>query len=187
MPDPVSVGGAKAAHISRAREDCGMIALRFDLLDEEAAGAVSKLLGAELPERGRFESNGEAMIAWMAPDELLVILPFPDLEECLASIAKLGREALLSATDVSDMRIVFEVSGPCSRDVVAKGSPLDLSSGAFGPGSFRRTRLGQVAAMAWMPEEPTICIACRRSEADYVEKFLEVGASSAAPGFYVGG
>ena len=184
MPDSELAGRIQAAFVGRALETSGMIALRGDFENEEIAELLSGWIGAELPGSGLFVKTGDAMIGRMAPDELLFIVPFEELEESLDSIRNLGKSDQISAADVSDMRAVFEVSGTGSRDVVAKGTPLDFSRDAFGKGSFRRTRLGQVAVMIWMEEEPVIRIACRRSESDYVEEFLRTSANADIPGFY---
>ena len=66
---------------------------------------------------------------------------------------------------------------------MAKLVPVDMSTQAFVPGQFRRTRMAQVAAAFWMLDEETIRIVCFRSVAEYVFGLLK---DAAEPGSEVG-
>ena len=88
-----------------------------------------------------------------------------------------------SRIDVSDARALFRIDGPGAREVLAKGAPVDLSPAAFGPGDFRRTRLGQVACAFWTPDGTSFELVCFRSVAAYVFGLLE---NAAKPGSEVG-
>ncbi|MDE0111382.1 MAG: sarcosine oxidase subunit gamma [Albidovulum sp.] len=184
MPDSEAAVEIRGEIVVRLPEDYGMVSLRCALDTVEIEGALSRWAGTGMPGNGRFARTNKGSFAWMAPDELLLMVPLSELEPTLEAVRDLGKSIPLSAADVSDMRVLFEVSGTGSRDVVAKGAPLDLCSAEFGPGSFRRTRLAQVSVMVWMEKEPAIRLACRRSEADYVEEFLKFAATRGNPGFY---
>ena len=85
---------------------------------------------------------------------------------------------------MSDARAVFRLDGPGAREVLAKGAPVDLAPAAFGPGDFRRTRLGQVAAAFWMPEPEVFDLMCFRSVAGFVADWLATAARPGSlPGF----
>ena len=64
----------------------------------------------------------------MSTDELLVLVPYAEVEAKLAAMtnALSGTHAL--AVNVSDARAVFRVSGPVAREVLGKLAPVDLSS-----------------------------------------------------------
>jgi sarcosine oxidase subunit gamma len=64
--------------------------------------------------------------------------------------------------------------------MLAKGTPVDLAPAAFGPGDFRRTRLGQVACAFWMPAPDAFGLICFRSVADHVALWLGTAADPAA-------
>jgi len=154
----------------------GMITLRGDLSSDTMAKAVSGLTGQEIPAVNRANVVGDAGLCWMSPDELLVLVPYVQVEAKLAELnTALGGEHAL-AVNVSDARAVFRVTGDSARDVMAKLAPVDLSPGAFEPGHFRRTRLAQVAGAFWMETDGSFRIICFRSAADYVFNLLKVAA-----------
>ena len=186
MSDPVSaLGGAVFDGMVRV-EDAGprgMLTLKGDLGDARLGEAVKALTGSDVPGTREARIEGETGAAWMAPDELLLLVPHAEAEAAVADLAKaLGGTHHLAA-NVSDARAVIEVSGPTAREVLAKLTPADLDAAAFGPGSFRRTRIAQVPAAFWMRDAETIEIVCFRSVAQYV---FDVLKAAARPGSGVG-
>ena len=154
----------------------GMITLRGDLNDKALSKAAVAAAGVNMPERGYRTTDGNKGIAWMSPDELLLICAYGEVHVRLADLqTKLAKKHAL-AVNVSDARAVFDVSGVHVRDVLAKLAPVDLHPGAFQPGMFRRTRFAQVPAAFWMPEEQSARIVCFRSVAQYMFDLLKVAA-----------
>jgi len=154
----------------------GMITLRGDQSDKALQKALKSATGVAMPLQRETITAGDYTVAWMSPDELLIICPY---EVALTTQAALssklaGSHAL--AVNVSDARAVFEVTGPHAREVLAKIAPVDLSPDQFGVGKIRRTRLGQVAAAFWMTSEDTFNVVCFRSVAQYVFDVLAVAA-----------
>ncbi|SHE54967.1 sarcosine oxidase subunit gamma [Ruegeria intermedia] len=186
MSEPISaLNHASFDGIARI-EECGlqgMITLRGDLSDKVVIKAVKDATGQKMPGQREAFVNGETGVCWMSPDELLVLVPYAEVEEKLAAMqgALSGIHAL--AVNVSDARAVFRVSGATAREVLGKLAPVDLSRDAFQPGQIRRTRLAQVAGAFWMDDEETFRVVCFRSVADYVFKLLKVAAQ---PGSEVG-
>ncbi|TMM54243.1 sarcosine oxidase subunit gamma [Sulfitobacter sabulilitoris] len=154
----------------------GMITLRGDLASSAIKKAATKGTDLSLPGPGQAVLSGDDGVAWMSPDELLVMCAYDDVQARLARMTKAtqGKHAL--AVNVSDARAVIEVSGTRAREVVAKLAPVDLSPDAFTPGMFRRTRMAQVAAAFWMHDDTTFRIICFRSQARYVFDLLKVAA-----------
>jgi sarcosine oxidase subunit gamma len=153
-----------------------MITLRGDLTDAAFARVVSDVTGADLPERGMVSGDGQEVLCWMSPDELLCITDFASVPERLARFEAGFEGQFAMAVDVSDARAMFQVSGPHARDVLAKLAPVDLAPGQFEPPMFRRTRLAQVAAAFWMAGPDQFCIVSFRSHAQYVWDVLNVAA-----------
>ncbi|MEO0679132.1 MAG: sarcosine oxidase subunit gamma family protein [Pseudomonadota bacterium] len=145
----------------------------------EAAQAVGDAVGAPAPAVRRIETAGARALAWMSPDEWLLTAPAGEAATLAAALGEAlsGRPHLV--VDVSDARALFRIEGPGAREVLAKGAPADLSRDAFGPGDFRRTRLGQIACAFWMPREDAFELVCFRSVADHAGLWL---LNAARPG-----
>lgn len=141
----------------------GMITLRGDLSTASMKKAVGKV-----PQPLKIADK----VAWMSPDELLVFCDYEVADETVAKVTKaLGKSHAL-AVNVSDARAHLRVQGAGVRDVIAKLTPTDVSTSAFKPGDFRRSRLAQVAAAFWMVDEQTVEVVCFRSVARYVFDIL---------------
>ncbi len=151
----------------------GMITLRGDLGSSKLTRVVEAVTGAKPPARGRIEMAGDAAVAWMSPDELLLVMPYGGVQGALATLSdKLKGEHHL-AVPVSDARAMFQISGQGVREVIAKLCPVDMAPDRFSVGDFRRTRLAQVPAALWMADDQTVKIVCFRSVAQYVFDLLK--------------
>lgn len=160
----------------------GMITLRGDL--GALAGVVQALTDLPLPGVREVVQNAQCRVAWMSPDELLVMLPHARVAEALARIEQDLQGVPHLAADVSDMRALFGLTGPV-RDVLAKLTPSDLRPEHFAPGQLRRTRLGQVPAAIWLEGPDAAQILCFRSVAPYVWDLLTtVARAGTAPDLY---
>lgn len=157
---------------------CGMVTLRGDLSDAKLRRACADFSGSSFPAPREIHQNGDRGLAWMSPDELLVLCPHDAAPDAVAQLTEtLGGQHML-AVNVSDARAVFTISGAAPLDVLARLSPADLRD--FGPNRLIRTRVGQVAAAFWLSEENQITLVCFRSVARYVFDLL-AGAAQAGP------
>lgn len=159
-----------------------MVTLRCAHAEPRLAVALAGL-GLPMPGQRRIETAGARRIAWMSPDELLLILPPGDLAAVLDGLQTALAGVHHLAVDVSDARAMFHIRGPRAREVLAKLCPVDLAPAAFGPGEIRRSRAAQVSAAFWMTGSDAFALVCFRSVADYVVGLLEV---SARPGGELG-
>lgn len=175
----------EGAHTVRETGLCGMITLRGDLGASAMAEAVRDAVGTAVPGRREIVHEGASSVAWMSPDELLVMTEYARVPEALAAIGAALKGAHHLAVDVSDARAMFEVTGKpgAVREAIAKLCPVDMGHDAFAPGQIRRTRMGQVAAAFWMVDEGTIRVVCFRSVAEYVFGLLR---DAGLPGGEVG-
>lgn len=175
MPESAETGGAVRV---LEPEAIGMLLIKADLASAPVAAAVERIFGVGVPGRCEAEGDRERAVAWMAPDELLALVPAERAREALAELqsALAGEHALCA--DVSAMRACFEIQGEGVRDVLAKGTPADVSPSAFGPGGFRRTRMGQLAAAIWMLDGRSARIFCLRSEAAHLREWLDEAVAS---------
>ncbi|MFK7869886.1 MAG: sarcosine oxidase subunit gamma [Roseobacter sp.] len=154
----------------------GMITLRGVVKDTGFAAAVAEVSGLSVPKAGETTAKQDIRLCWMSPDELLLLCPYADAEDYVSRFAAAMADVHAMAVNVSDARAMFGLSGPHARDVLAKLCPVDLSTAAFGPGAFRRTRMAQTPAAFWTTAEDAFQIVCFRSQAGYVFDLLTVAA-----------
>jgi sarcosine oxidase, subunit gamma len=164
MSDPVSaLGGASYDGFAAIREigPLGMIALRCAYDVKTLPKAVKTAVGVTMPGVRRIVQDGAFAAGWMAPDEVLLIMPYAQVGITLAKIAKVLKDEHHLATDVSDARAVFRIEGPGATEVLMKLTPAEL----------RRSRAAQVAAAFWA-QDNGFTLVCFRSVADYVMGLL---------------
>jgi sarcosine oxidase, subunit gamma len=185
MSEPVTpqvvtpLGGLSAEGIAVVREigPVGMIMLRVKNGTEGIESAFKSVTGADLPARRAITRHDGRAVAWMSPDEYLLILPRAEVGAALATLSAAleGRHHL--AVDVSDARAVFRVEGARADEVVQKLCPVDLQT--LAPDEVRRTRAAQVAAALWREGEG-ITVVTFRSVARYAFDIL-ANAAQAKP------
>lgn len=161
----------------------GMITVRGDLASKEVAAAVKAATGAEMPELRKVTSGENGAVAWMSPDELLVVVDYDAANAAVATMSDALKATHALVANVSDARAVFRLIGDSSRDVLAKLAPVDFAKDAFGVGDIRRSRIAQVPAAVWANADGSFEVICFRSVAQYVFDVLKV---SARPGGEVG-
>lgn len=111
---------------------------------------VETQLGLALPSQPKSVSAGTVNAVWSGPDQWLVVFGtggrarVADLAGALTGLA--------SVTDQSDSRAVLEISGPHTRDVLAKGVMLDLHPRAFVPGDTAVTLVAHIGAQVTMTD-----------------------------------
>ena len=124
-----------------------MVELRVDPSGPGAAG-VASLLGVELPTApSTYAKSADTAVIWLGPDEWLVTgtsLTGPELEARLRELVSAHGGA---AVDVSGQRTTLRLSGSHSRDVLGKGTSIDVHPSAFGAGAAAQTTLGQTGVI----------------------------------------
>ena len=160
--------------------DHSMFTLRANLASSKVKAALKTCLSTAVPKRGTYAQNGETHLAWMSPDELLVMVPYGTLAATMAQLnaALAGQHALI--VDVSDARALFHIRGGHAAEVLAKICPVDLAPSVFGIGEMRRTRAAQVACALWQSAPGEFHVICFRSVAVYVFDLLKTSAMQGA-------
>lgn len=153
----------------------GMITLRGDLAG--LAGAIKDATGCAVPAQRRVERAGDKAVAWMSPDELLILCDYVDAPGLTASLTQALDGQFATVANVSDARAVFTVTGAQTGDALAKLCPVDF--GAMTTGDIRRTRAAQVAAAIWVSGEGEMTLVCFRSVAQYM---FDLMSRAAQPG-----
>lgn len=164
----------------------GMITIRGDFADTAFAEAVRAAVGVAIPDVRTFAETSTGGLGWMSPDELLWVLPYDDAAQAVAQLSAALGDLHNMVVNVSDARAVIRVSGAGARELIAKGAPVDMAPAAFGPGNFRRSHIGQLAAAFWLSDDGrTITVVCFRSAGAYLFDWLSESArDGATPGLY---
>lgn len=151
----------------------GMVALRVDMRDVASRAAVETALRAALPQANRTIGCAGGVALWLGPDEFLVVTE-PGAEAALVttlSAALQGRRG--AVVDVSDSRTTIALSGKRARDLLAKGSGLDLHPRSFTPGQCAQSFLAKVKiALHQLDDAPSYHIIVERSVAEYLFLWL---------------
>nr|WP_325252076.1 sarcosine oxidase subunit gamma family protein [Amylibacter sp.] len=155
----------------------GMVTLRGDFASAKLGKAVNAAVGLALPEARGIKTGTKGGVAWMSPDELLLFCDYSDADALVAKLDKALAGEHFLAVNVSDARASFRLTGAGVREVIAKGSPADLSPEALKIGEMRRSRLGQVAVAFWLSDAETLELVCFRSVGRFVYDWLCVAAA----------
>ncbi len=161
------IDGSGAALVA-AEGRVEMVTLKADLSNKATKAAIKEILGTAVPAPRKISNS----VAWMAPDELLIMVPEDFSADALAEQLNAEIKAPVLAVNVSDARAVFTLKGNNAREVLAKGAPVDLSPAAFGKSDFRRTRLGQVAVAFWMEADDEFRLVCFTSMRGFMFDWL---------------
>ncbi len=171
MAEPASaLGGAIARGYVTVREDDprDMVQVKADLSADVVRSALREAAGLDMPDRLRISVGDRGAAAWMAPDEVLLLLPTGSARRAVETFAEAMGRAHHLVLDLSDLRAGIRLEGDLVREVLAKVTPADMAPDRFEPGHFRRTRLAQVPAAIWLSDEAIAHILCFRSVARYV-------------------
>ena len=151
----------------------GMIDLRGLGTDRKFMAAAKLILGVELPKAPRTsQSFGDIKVLWLSTDQWLILCGRArapaltrELQDALAPLHAL-------VVDVSDMRAVIRLEGVRVREVMMKGCSLDLLNADYAPGTVRRVRFAEIAALLNIVEDTVIDLYVFRSYANYAWDFL---------------
>ncbi|WP_420567640.1 sarcosine oxidase subunit gamma [Thalassovita sp.] len=161
----------------------GMITLRGEL---PALGDVLRQVGLTLPGKRQIVHAKDRSVAWMSPDELLILLPYAQVPEALQTLETTLSGTHFLAANVSDARAMFTLSGTAEavRETLAKLAPADLSPGTFEPGEISRTRIAQVPAALWLTQDGEGRVVCFRSVAQYAFDVLSAASEGGRVGYF---
>lgn len=155
----------------------GMIDLRGSAADRKFMAAAKSALGVDLPKQPRTTATwGDVRVFWLSPDQWLITCPRAKAQEMVDQLSQDLAGVHSLAVNVSDMRAVIRLEGEGVREVVMKGTAIDLTHGDYPPGTVRRMRFAEVAALLHIVEDNVIDIYVFRSFAQYTWDFLRKAA-----------
>lgn len=172
LHSPVDTEGARRLRIIE-RPFLDLAVLRGNLRSPAFVQTIERALGAAPPGAPNTVAQGHRhLLAWMGPDEWWVqsLMPArPALEPALRP-SLLGQSACV--VDVSSGYTVLELRGEHARDVLEKGSPLDLHPRVFGAGQCAQSHYFKAGVMLRALHDGGVEVVVRRSFADYVGRML---------------
>ena len=135
----------------------------------KTAARLSKhfnLVVTPTPNRAVTDSN--LTVLWHGPGQWLIVRPpaVAALSDELATVC--GEDA--AVVDLGHARSVLRFEGAGVRDVVAKGSSIDLRLARFAPGAGALTALGKIGALLHVVAPETIDVYVASS---YAQAFIE--------------
>ena len=161
--------------------DRGMIDLRGSASDKKFMAAVKKVLGLDLPKAPRTSvSWGDVKTLWLSIDQWLILCSRAKAPELVKNLIVELNGIHSLVVDVSDMRAVLRLEGEGVREVLLKGSSLDLLNENYAAGTVRRMRFAEIAALLHIVEDKVFDVYVFRSYADYTWEFLLATARAAA-------
>jgi len=120
----------------------GLSAVQLDARSGRAdavAGVVAAALGVALPGPGRAAPGAEIRALWLGPDRwLLLAADGRDLEARVRAAAEPAGGVVV---DQGHGRAIVRIEGPRARDVLAKGTGIDLHPRSFAEGAVAQTGL----------------------------------------------
>ncbi len=126
----------------------GQVILRGDGSDQRFLEAAIGVLGVAPPTAPNTVASVDGIdLLWLSPVEWLLVMPSGRetalVEQHTAALAGFHGGAI----DVSDARAVIRLEGPAARQVLAKGTPLDLRASVLGRGRCAQTSLARAGVI----------------------------------------
>lgn len=149
------------------------LSLRVDPADP-AAAAVAEVLGCELPGPNSATCSTLAQVLWLGPDEFLVLAQPGKQESVQQRLRAAIGTRFASVVDVSAQRTVLRLTGPLTREVLARGCAIDLDPRVSPAGTCVQTLLAQTGVVLLVRDHsPTrVCLLVRPSFAPYLAAWL---------------
>ena len=163
--------------------DRGMIDLRGDPKDKKFMAAAKSVLGAALPTKPRTSAtNDDLVILWLSLDQWLITMPIDAKDKMVEDLTKKTASLFALVCDMSDARAIIRLDGDVAREVLMKGTSVDLTHGDIEQGTVRRMTFAEIAAMCHIVETgpDIIDLYVFRSYADYAWEWIKATAGEAS-------
>lgn len=158
----------------RILPQAGYFNLRGKPDNAEFLAAASSALGQALPVDANTMGCGEHRIYWLGPDEWLIVTPLVGKLDLAQRLGKAIATYNAALTDVSGGQIALHISGPATKDILAKGCTLDFHPHSFAVGACKQSGLAKTDILiGLLDDQPTFEIVVRRSFAEYLVFWLQ--------------
>jgi sarcosine oxidase, subunit gamma len=157
-------------------------------VSESARPRVAEALGLDtLPPNNRTAVVPWGTCLWVRPDEWLVTGPSTSRRAIIDTIEPAVDRDEGAVIDISSSRVLLELGGPASRDVLASCCPLDLHPRSFAAGHCAQSLIAKAPALFHLVDEtPRWHLYVRPSLVSYVVAWLSDAMPGAMPGAMAG-
>jgi len=164
----------------------GHLNFRANSSDTDALKVVEEMFGLNLPlQPNQMVRSGAGIAIWLRRDEWLLIHQDETGGETVEPLRAQFENRHATVVDVSSAQTLIYLYGTHSREVLARGCPLDLHPRSFKPGDSAQTHFEHIPITLWLdtstpdPEsKPWINVVVRRSFADFLWRRFEDSAKS---------
>ncbi len=156
----------------------GKVTLRGDSNDKAFIAAVKDVLGFVLPKKALTFKEGKIYSAyWVGPDEWIIYTPEDGETALIGGLHEKLGDIPSQVVNVSDYYVTMRLSGPAAREVIKKGSPLDIHPRSFTTGQCTGTRFAQASIfLIQRDDRPTFDVQVRMSFAEYLWNYFTEAA-----------
>jgi heterotetrameric sarcosine oxidase gamma subunit len=143
----------------------------------QTAERLSKHFGLTItPAPNRAVAAGDVTMLWHGAGQWLIVRT-PGAKQLADELAALfGEDA--AVIDFGHARTAFRFEGDGARDVLARGTSIDLRPAYFAPGACALTALGKIGALLHAVGPETIDVYVARSYAQAFAEWLDAPAIS---------
>lgn len=155
----------------------GKVNLRGNPDDREFRSSAQKQLGLELPlVPNTWRSREDYTAYWLGPDEWLIYCADQSQFATVDNLRLALGQSHCAVTDVSDYYLVIRLTGDKARELLTKGTPLDVHPTVFAAGMCAQTCIGHASVLiSCLDDAPTFDMQVRWSFAEYLWNFLVEG------------
>lgn len=158
------------------KPDIGAINLRGQPDEAGFMDAVEGALGVAPPTTpNTVAAANDIEVLWLAPTEWLVRCDLDAQKALEEKLETATADQFTAVNDVSGYYTTLTISGRNARELLTRGTPLDVHPRVFGPGKCAQTVFAQ-ASVILIPREAATAyfqMIVRRSFADYVWRWLD--------------
>jgi sarcosine oxidase subunit gamma len=168
------VSDADAGVVASEQATAAQLVIRGDASNGDFSSTVAEALGLELPVTPKTAHRGHGRtLLWLGPDEWLLVSVADQGDELEARLAEALDHVHHAVADVSHSRTVIGLRGPNARDVLMKGTNIDLHPRQFGPDNCIQAHLGRCHMLLHqLDDSPSYDVYIHRSFAVYAWKWL---------------
>jgi methylglutamate dehydrogenase subunit D len=143
---------------------------------KKVEGRGAEIFGAALPSTPTIADVPSATIVWTGPGQWLIVREQTIRTQNAAELADMfGR--LSSVVDVSDSRVLVQITGKSAGALLSKCMPIDLHDREFKPGSVAITHCFHVGVTLWRTTDGSgYKVLCARSYAQDFVRHLRKAA-----------